>query len=99
MKDKVFLCWLANRLVRVYGESPDADFVRKLVSISESMSDHRHTPNLSSYVHSSECATAHKCAESAPDTTYNDRQMSATAPGEPRQDKENRENTTTDKTD
>ena len=34
MKDKVFLEWLADRLVHVYDESDSADFVHKLKSIA-----------------------------------------------------------------
>jgi hypothetical protein len=50
MKDKDFLYWLADRLVNVYGESPNIDFVSKLVSVAESMSQKRHTPNTKTYV-------------------------------------------------
>jgi hypothetical protein len=35
MKDKAFLEWIANRIVEVYGESPNVDFVRKLRAIAE----------------------------------------------------------------
>ena len=49
MNDKDYLYWLADRLVNVYGESPNVDFVRKLVSISNSMSTKRLTPNTGTY--------------------------------------------------
>lgn len=32
--DREFLLWLANRLVNVYGESPNVDFVQKTVAIA-----------------------------------------------------------------
>lgn len=35
MLDKNFLEWLANRLVDVYGESPNVDIVHKLRAIAE----------------------------------------------------------------
>ena len=41
MSDYGFLCWLYYRLVMVYHESPNADFVLRLRRIVESM-----TPNL-----------------------------------------------------
>lgn len=33
--DKCFLNWVADRLVHVYGESPNADFVLKLREFAE----------------------------------------------------------------
>jgi hypothetical protein len=33
--DRRFLSWLADRLVYVYGESPNVDFVLKLRELSE----------------------------------------------------------------
>jgi hypothetical protein len=33
--DREFLNWVADRLVHVYGESPNVDFVRKLREIAE----------------------------------------------------------------
>lgn len=35
--DKEFLNWLADRLVHVYGESPNVDFVHKLRAIAKNM--------------------------------------------------------------
>ena len=35
MNDRAFLFWLVERLVHVYKESPDTDFVRKLKAIAE----------------------------------------------------------------
>ena len=35
MTDKEFLNWLVDRLVHVYGESPNVDFVHKLKAIAE----------------------------------------------------------------
>lgn len=37
MSDKEFLNWLADRLVHVYGESPNIDFVHRLKSIVDRM--------------------------------------------------------------
>lgn len=34
-KDKEFLNWLADRLVNVYNESPNVDFVHKLKAIAK----------------------------------------------------------------
>lgn len=34
MKDREFLIWLKDRLVHVYGESPNVDFVHKLDKIA-----------------------------------------------------------------
>lgn len=41
--DKEFLHWIADRLVYVYGESENVDFIRKLRSIAESLKGN--TPN------------------------------------------------------
>jgi hypothetical protein len=35
MKDKKFLLWVHNRLINIYHEDPDADFVQKLKAIAE----------------------------------------------------------------
>lgn len=35
--DKEFLNWLADRLVNVYNESPNVDFVLKLKQIADNM--------------------------------------------------------------
>lgn len=35
MTDKEFLNWLADRLVHVYGESPNVDFVHRVRSIAD----------------------------------------------------------------
>lgn len=35
MKDLEFLNWIADRLVNVYGESPNVDFVHKLREIAD----------------------------------------------------------------
>lgn len=37
MTDKEFLNWLADRLVNVYNESPNVDFVHKLKKIAENI--------------------------------------------------------------
>lgn len=36
-KDSQFLNWLADRLVHVYGESPNVDFVHKLREIAKNI--------------------------------------------------------------
>jgi len=35
MEDKEFLMWLYQRLIHVYGESPNVDFVQRLLKIVE----------------------------------------------------------------
>jgi len=37
MKDREFLQWLARRLITVYGESENVDFVHKLKSVAETV--------------------------------------------------------------
>jgi hypothetical protein len=49
MNDKDFLWWLADRLVYVYHENKDIDFIHKLVSIAEATPVNRLTPNTKSY--------------------------------------------------
>lgn len=39
MSDKEFLLWLYNRLVQVYGESQNADYVVRLRKIIDEMDD------------------------------------------------------------
>jgi hypothetical protein len=34
MSDREFLYWLAERLVNVYGESPNVDFIQRLRTIA-----------------------------------------------------------------
>jgi hypothetical protein len=46
MKDKEFLQWLSQRLIHVYGESEDVDFVTKLQAIAHSLHHDRCTPNV-----------------------------------------------------
>lgn len=46
MRDRAFLEWLAQRLVNVYGESPDVDYVTKLQSIAEATDPDKVTPNI-----------------------------------------------------
>jgi hypothetical protein len=41
MTDKAFLQWLASRLVNVYHESPNVDFVLKLQRIADATSPDR----------------------------------------------------------
>lgn len=41
MSDKEFLLWLRDRLVFVYKESPNTDFVLKLTKIAESKETHK----------------------------------------------------------
>lgn len=45
MKDKEFLEWLVDRLVFVYNESPNIDFVLKLKSIARHTPKNKITPN------------------------------------------------------
>ena len=42
MKDKEFLDWLADRLVYVYKESPNVDFVQKLKAIAKKAKGETH---------------------------------------------------------
>ena len=37
MKDKEFLEWLIDRLVHVYGESPNVDFIHRLRSMTNTI--------------------------------------------------------------
>ena len=45
MRDKEFLFWLAARLIYMYGEDQDVDFVNKLRSIAEHTPLDHTTPN------------------------------------------------------
>ena len=45
MKDKDFLLWLVDRLVEVYKESPNTDFVLKLKSIAIKTGSNKETAN------------------------------------------------------
>lgn len=47
MTDKEFLSWLTDRLVNVYGESENVDFVTKLRAIAHALPDAQATPNVS----------------------------------------------------
>lgn len=46
MKDKEFLEWLIDRLIYVYKESPDVDFVLKLKAITKQIPESQLTPNV-----------------------------------------------------
>lgn len=46
MRDRYFLMWLADRLVKVYGESENVDFVLKLRAMARATDPERNTPNL-----------------------------------------------------
>ena len=46
MKDKDFLHWLADRVVYVYKESENVDFVQKLRNIADGVDPDKETPNL-----------------------------------------------------
>lgn len=46
MNDKEFLIWLRERLINVYMESPDADFVSKLTAIINAYPEDKLTPNM-----------------------------------------------------
>ena len=48
MRDKEFLLWRADRLEHVYGEDKDIDFIGKLVSIANGLSEQQTTPNMGS---------------------------------------------------
>lgn len=39
LSDKDFLLWIADRLVEVYGESPNVDFVLHLREVAEKQED------------------------------------------------------------
>ena len=45
MKDKEFLQWLRDRLISVYDENPNVDFLTKLDSIIREYPEDRETPN------------------------------------------------------
>ena len=47
MTDKEFLSWLADRIVYVYKESPNTDFVLRLWKIADSLSEEKVEPALS----------------------------------------------------
>jgi len=44
VKDGAFIEWLAERLVSVYGESPNADFVRRLHECAARLTEYGHGP-------------------------------------------------------
>ena len=44
--DKAFLNWLADRLVYIYGESPNVDFVNKLRCIAAATDPNQATRNI-----------------------------------------------------
>jgi len=50
MNDREFLQWLADRLVCVYGESGNVDFVHKLMSIALATPPEQRTPNTESWI-------------------------------------------------
>jgi hypothetical protein len=41
MTDKKFLYWIAARLVEVYKESPNVDFVHKLKKIADNLQENK----------------------------------------------------------
>lgn len=43
MSDKEFLEWVADRLVHVYGESKNADFVHKLRAVAAAQPEGKNT--------------------------------------------------------
>ena len=45
MKDKQFLLWLHKRLVNVYGENKDFDYMHKLRSVISTTPPNKETPN------------------------------------------------------
>lgn len=45
MRDRVFLLWLRDRLINVYGESEHVDFVQKLTAIINATPDDQLTIN------------------------------------------------------
>jgi hypothetical protein len=45
MSDKDFLLWLAERLIMVYGENENIDFVTKLQAIAKALPVDQVTPN------------------------------------------------------
>ena len=46
MNDKEFLIWLRERMIFVYHESPNVDFVRKLTCIINDYDSKKLTPNV-----------------------------------------------------
>jgi hypothetical protein len=46
MKDKNFLWWIHQRLVKVYGDDPNYDFMCKLRSIIDATDPNQETPNI-----------------------------------------------------
>ena len=48
MKDKLFLIWLHERLVKVHGESLYVDYMHKLRAIIQATPEDRETPNAGS---------------------------------------------------
>lgn len=47
MRDRDFLLWLRNRLIHVYKEDPNMDFVSKLENIAGATPANQETPNMS----------------------------------------------------
>lgn len=47
MRDRNFLLWLRNRLIHVYKEDPNVDFISKLENIAGTIPAERETPNMS----------------------------------------------------
>ena len=47
MKDKEFLQWLHDRLVKLHGENVDVDYMHKLRAIVEATDEKQLTPNMS----------------------------------------------------
>lgn len=48
MKDAEFLKWMHDRLIHVYGDNGNADFMHKLRSIIDAYDPNKETPNVSS---------------------------------------------------
>lgn len=47
MNDKIFLQWLHDRMIHVYGENENVDFLMKLQNIINNTPDYVLTPNMS----------------------------------------------------
>ena len=46
MNDREFLMWIHTRLEQVFGESPRADYMRKLRAIIKAIPENQITPNV-----------------------------------------------------
>jgi hypothetical protein len=57
MKDKYFLLWLHERLLKVHGESPYVDYMHKLRAIIQATPEDQETPNVSSSTNPLEYST------------------------------------------